>query len=113
MMFLAPTTLSLLAAAAEENQVDPSKVSPGFGGFLVIALLAVALFFLGLDMVRRLRRAKFRAEIQEELAAEIAERDAAAAAASGAAGVAGAADAAPSEGGPESGHGDSRISNNE
>lgn len=79
MMFLASATqfASLLAEAAEKEQIDTSKVSPGVGGFLVIALLAVALFFLGLDLVRRVRRAKFRAEIQEELAAEIAERDAA------------------------------------
>lgn len=72
--------VSLLAVAAEKEQIDADKISPGVGGFLVIALLAIALFFLGLDMVRRLRRAKYRAEIQEELAAEIAERDAAAAA---------------------------------
>lgn len=82
-MFLASAAqfASLLVAAAEKEQFDPSKVSPGVGGFLVIALLAVALFFLGLDLVRRVRRAKFRAEIQEELAAEVAERDAAAASA--------------------------------
>ena len=72
---------TLLAAAAEKEQFDPDKVSPGVGGFLVVALLAIALFFLGFDLVRRLRRAKYRAEIHEELAAEIAERDAAAAAA--------------------------------
>ena len=69
---------TLLAEAAEKEQFDPNKVSPGVGGFLVVALLAIALFFLGFDLVRRLRRAKYRAEIQAELAAEIAERDAAA-----------------------------------
>ncbi len=68
---------TLLAEAAEKEPFDPNKVTPGVGGFLVVALLAFALFFLGFDMVRRLRRAKYRAEIQEELAAEIAERDAA------------------------------------
>lgn len=72
---------TLLAEAAEKEQFDPNKVSPGVGGFLVVALLAIALFFLGFDLVRRLRRAKYRAEIQAELAAEIAERDAAEAAA--------------------------------
>ena len=76
---------TLLAEAAENEQFDPDKVSPGVGGFLVVALLAIALFFLGFDLVRRLRRAKYRAEIHEELAAEIAERDAAAAAAASAA----------------------------
>ncbi len=71
---------TLLAEAAEKEPFDPNKVTPGVGGFLVVALLAIALFFLGFDMVRRLRRAKYRAEIQEELAAEVAERDAALAA---------------------------------
>ncbi|MDI6023971.1 hypothetical protein QBL02_10490 [Leucobacter sp. UT-8R-CII-1-4] len=77
-MFAAVQFASVLAEAAESEQFDPNKVTPGVGGFLVIALLAIALFFLGFDMVRRLRRSKYRAEIQEELAAEIAERDAAA-----------------------------------
>lgn len=76
-MFAAVQFASVLAEAAESEQFDPNKVTPGVGGFLVIALLAIALFFLGFDMVRRLRRAKYRAEIHEELAAEIAERDAA------------------------------------
>ena len=69
-----------LAADAETEQFDPNRVSPGVGGFLVIALLAVALFFLGLDLVRRLRRAKYRAEIQAKLAVELAERQGAQAA---------------------------------
>lgn len=72
---------SVLVAATENEQFDADKVSPGVGGFVAVAAIAIALFFLGFDMVRRLRRAKFRAEIQEELAAEIAERDAALAAA--------------------------------
>ncbi len=67
---------ALLAEATNQEQFDPNRVSPGVGGFLVVAVLALALFFLGLDLVRRLRRAKYRAEIQAELAAELAERDA-------------------------------------
>lgn len=78
MMFLAfaAPVASLLAEATEDSGIDRAQVSPGVGGFVVIAALAVALFFLGLDMVRRLRRARYRAEIQESLAAELAERDA-------------------------------------
>ncbi len=73
-MYQVPATqlVSLLATAAEKEQFDPNKVTPGVGGFLVIAVLAIALFFLGFDLVRRIRRANYRAEIHEELAAEIA-----------------------------------------
>lgn len=74
-----PQLVSIAAAEAAENeQFDPDKVTPGVGGFLVVAAVAIALFFLGLDLVRRLRRAKYRDEIQRELAAELAERDASA-----------------------------------
>lgn len=66
---------SLLAEVSEKEEFDPDKVSPGVAGFVVVAAIAVALFFLGFDLVRRLRRAKFRDEIQRELAAELAERD--------------------------------------
>jgi len=67
---------TLLAEAAEKEPFDPNKVTPGVGGFLVVALLAIALFFLGFDMVRRLRRAKYRAEIQEAAAPVSDEADA-------------------------------------
>ncbi len=102
MMFLAQATqfVAMLAEVAEKEQIDTSKISPGVGGFIVIALLAVALFFLGLDLVRRVRRAKFRAEIQEELAAEIAERDA-------------AASSETKEGESDPGHADPRHSEND
>ncbi len=72
--------LTALLAAADEEQFDPDKVSPGPIGFAVVALLAIALFFLGLDLVRRLRRSRFRAEIQAELAEELAAKEAAEAA---------------------------------
>ncbi len=72
--FLVPLSAFL---AEEKEEFDPNRVTPGFGGFAVVAVLAIAVFLLGLDLVRRLRRSKYRAEIQAELAAEVAERDAA------------------------------------
>lgn len=72
----ANTAIAVLAEASKKEEFDPTKVTPGVSGFVVIAVLAVALCFLGFDLVRRLRKAKYRAEIQTELAAEIAERDA-------------------------------------
>lgn len=53
---------------------DPSKVyySPGVVGFIAVFLMMVAATFLILDMVRRVRRVRYRTEIQEKLASEAA-----------------------------------------
>lgn len=54
---------------------DPNTVTPGVVGFIVIFLLAVATLLLGVDVVRRIRRTTYRAEIKERLEAELAARD--------------------------------------
>ncbi|NLB46784.1 MAG: hypothetical protein GX814_03400 [Microbacteriaceae bacterium] len=70
-------TLPHVVFAANE-EVTESALGPAFAdSFWVVAALAVAVILLGYDLIRRLRRAKYRAEIHDELAAEIAERDAA------------------------------------
>lgn len=56
---------------------DPESVTPGPIGFAAILFVAVAVVLLGFDMVRRVRRTRYRAEIQERLQQEIADRDAA------------------------------------
>lgn len=61
--------------AEEAPQFDPDKVTPGVIGFAAIAVLAVAVIFLVIDMNRRVRRIQFREQVREELAQEIAERD--------------------------------------
>lgn len=77
-MSVLTTVVAMIAFAAEEDaQFDPASVSPGVVGFAVTALFALAVIFLGFDLVRRLRRSKYRHEIGEVLAAEVAERDAA------------------------------------
>lgn len=55
----------------------PELVTPGPAGFLVIALIAVALVFLAGDMLRRVRRARYRADANELLDAEQAAAEAA------------------------------------
>ncbi len=50
--------------------VDPSLVNPGPAGFVAIALLAAAVVVLIWDMLRRIRRVRYRAEVAEELDAE-------------------------------------------
>lgn len=64
--------------AEEVPQFDPDKVTPGVIGFAAIAVVAFAVIFLLVDMNKRMRRIQYRAEVQEKLAAEVAERDAAA-----------------------------------
>jgi hypothetical protein len=51
---------------------DPDKVyySPGVLGFAAVFLMMVAAIFLIVDMARRVRRVRYRSEIQEKLAGE-------------------------------------------
>jgi hypothetical protein len=49
---------------------DPNLVSPGIAGFVVTALIAVATVLLIIDMTRRMRRVRYRAEVRERLEAE-------------------------------------------
>lgn len=64
------TKLGLFFVATEE-EFDPNQVSPGVAGFVVVAVLAIAVFFLGFDFVRRLRRSKYRSQVREEIALEL------------------------------------------
>ena len=68
------TALSLFAPRAElvDPLTDPNKIyySPGVIGFVAVFLMMLAATFLILDMVRRVRRVRYRTEIQEKLARE-------------------------------------------
>ncbi len=46
---------------------DVNLVTPGVVGFIVTFLIAVATVFLVLDMVRRVRRVRYRAEVRQQL----------------------------------------------
>jgi capsular polysaccharide biosynthesis protein len=50
--------------------VDPNLVTPGVIGFVATLVLVVATILLLLDMNRRTRRVRYRAEIAERLDAE-------------------------------------------
>ncbi|CAG7613955.1 hypothetical protein ACFPZL_04375 [Leucobacter soli] len=65
--------LYAVSLAAELEYDSPGAIPPV--AFLVTAIFAVAVFLLGFDLVRRIRRNRFRAEIQEGLSAELAERN--------------------------------------
>jgi hypothetical protein len=69
------TLAARLAAAPTPSPSPTSKVpdvavTPGVWGFVAIAGIAIAVILLILDMIRRLRRVNYRAEIRERIAAE-------------------------------------------
>lgn len=51
-------------------EVDPDLVTPGVWGFVITTFVALAVILLVWDMMRRIRRGRVRADIQEELDAE-------------------------------------------
>ena len=55
---------------ASEQEFDPNTVTPGVEGFILTFLVAVIVVLLALDMVRRVRRIRYRSEIEEKLDAE-------------------------------------------
>lgn len=50
--------------------VDPELVTPGPWGFAAIAFIALAVILLVFDMQRRIRRTRYRQEVNAELDAE-------------------------------------------
>lgn len=67
---LALPWISGLATPSPSMTVDPDVVTPGFIGFAFIAVIAVVVVFLIIDMLRRIRRAGYRADVNEQLDAE-------------------------------------------
>ena len=68
------TSWQLATKLAESAEFDPDIVSPGFVGFALTGLLAVAVILLGVNLVRRLRRNAYRHDIRDEIAQELDER---------------------------------------
>ncbi|KQP97670.1 hypothetical protein ASG06_18465 [Rathayibacter sp. Leaf185] len=58
-------------------EFNEDTVTPGLFGFLTMFVIAGAVVLLALDMVRRVRRTTYRAQLAEQLDAEEQERDAA------------------------------------
>lgn len=72
---LAATVTHVAAFVTQEGEFDETQVTPGVAGFVVTALVGLVIIFLGFDLVRRLRRSRYRHEIREKIAAEIAESE--------------------------------------
>jgi hypothetical protein len=65
--------LAATPSPAPSGAPDDDAVTPGVLGFAVTFFIAIAAVLLVLDMVRRIRRVRYRAEIAEKLDAEEAE----------------------------------------
>lgn len=55
---------------AADTAIDPEVVTPGVVGFVATAFVALATIALVWDMVRRIRRQRYQAEIDAKLDAE-------------------------------------------
>lgn len=55
---------------AADTAIDPELVTPGVVGFVATVFVALATILLVWDMVRRIRRQRYQAEIDAKLDAE-------------------------------------------
>jgi hypothetical protein len=64
--------MNLLALIPKSATDEPTAIStsPGTIGWVFTSFLAVAAVLLIVDMVRRIRKVRYRAEIQEEISEE-------------------------------------------
>ena len=73
MLHLLDAVEALIAATPSPSpspQFDPVTVTPGWVGFVITFLIAIVTVALILDMTRRVRRVRYRAEVREMLDAE-------------------------------------------
>ena len=67
---LTPSTPGATPSPSPSTALNPDLVTPGVIGFGITFLIAVAVIFLLIDMVRRIRRMRYREEIAQKLDAE-------------------------------------------
>ena len=60
----------MAATPVPDPNFDPTTVTPTWIGFAVTFFVAVATVLLIMDMVRRIRRVRYRSEVLEKLEAE-------------------------------------------
>ncbi|SDO85254.1 hypothetical protein SAMN04487848_2448 [Microbacterium sp. ru370.1] len=65
-----PVIVALATTPTPAVTPDESIVTPGPLGFAAIAFIGIAVFFLVWDMLRRIRRGRYREEVNAELDAE-------------------------------------------
>lgn len=64
-----------LTLLAEDEEFDPNTVTPGIWGFVLTFVVMLIVVLLVIDMVRRIRRVNYRAQVREQLEAEQLEAD--------------------------------------
>jgi hypothetical protein len=69
-----PFLLNVLLLAAEKD-FDENSVTPGWVGFAATFAVAAVTVLIAIDMVRRVRRVRYRGEIREKLESERAADD--------------------------------------
>jgi hypothetical protein len=62
--------LAATPSPSPTSSVPDVDVTPGVAGFIAIAVVAIVTILLVIDMTRRIRRTRYRAEIRERLEAE-------------------------------------------
>lgn len=72
---LLSATVTGLMRFADQPQFDPDTVTPGFVGFIATFGVAAIVILLVIDMVRRIRRVNYRAQVREQLEREAMEAD--------------------------------------
>jgi hypothetical protein len=70
------TTPSPTPAPSLRPGLSEDQVTPGTWGFVLTAFIVVLTTFLIVDMVRRIRRVRYRAQVEEALTAEDSDGDA-------------------------------------
>lgn len=70
---VAETVASVATPSPSASTPPDSLVTPQPVGFFATLIVAVAVALLGIDLVRRIRRVNYRAQIREQLEAEQAE----------------------------------------
>ncbi|MBT2565571.1 hypothetical protein J7I84_03490 [Arthrobacter sp. ISL-85] len=69
------TTPSPLPTPTLRDGISEDQVTPGLLGFIMTAFFVVATALLIVDMVRRIRRVRYRAQVEEERLAAAAAAD--------------------------------------
>ena len=62
--------LTATPSPAPNPKIDATLVTPGVWGFVITAAIMVVVILLIIDMVRRMRRVNYRAEVRQRLEAE-------------------------------------------
>ena len=75
------TTPTPLPTPSLREGISEDQITPGLWGFIMTAFFVVATTLLIVDMVRRIRRVRYRAQVEEERMAAAAAADVEAAAA--------------------------------